>query len=551
MIDGVMRLLHVPWWVPFIVWFGLYIFTAMGWVINGYAQEYLGWRHPGRPGKIHKVLVRFHTGAHVQPEKSHGDERRLRRVAGNVSRATPEGAMVYWTPHSRGFRAIRNNLIIFLTLVLLSLFVDYPKTVVVLITLIILASFAYMSWRMIAMVRKRREAQRPVAAVVRPAKAKVFINPVSRPETWPGETTDKKPQLDGVPKNVLASLIAQEMVCSSAEILNRLTMDQDQGQLILPDTFAARVKQRESVQELIEGHTKGSVKFEWITTEAPRRITWIPVIKPKLPSMVRFRDYLDKIEALGKREIGVGVNAARDVYIATHNGDAGPWHCRFAGPGTGKSTGFLVKAAQIAHKDPTADIYGIDTKQVSFTYLKDIPRIYIFDNPQSEMDKMWDIFYTLAGIMDDRYTAVREKRKRFDDFNDIWLFADEGNDLGAQLKSFNKNVLGGTTAGAPIWGEAIARLLRMGRQCHIYGEFMFQDLDGRLFNGETLKSAFSVYGAAGFTEQQFTRTVGSPAEKCLEGPGKILMCRGNKREWVQGFYDDENWLHEYALENRK
>ena len=50
---------------------------------------------------------------------------------------------------------------------------------------------------------------------------------------------------------------------------------------------------------------------------------------------------------------------------------------------------------------------------------------------------------------------------------------------------------------------------------------------------------------------QFTRTIGNPAEECIEGPGKILMCRGNKREWVQGFYDDPDWLHAYATERRK
>ena len=80
---------------------------------------------------------------------------------------------------------------------------------------------------------------------------------------------------------------------------------------------------------------------------------------------------------------------------------------------------------------------------------------------------------------------------------------------------------------------------------------MFQDLTDKAMGGESLKMAFSVFGAAGFLPGQFTRTIGNPAPDCLEGPGKILMVRGNKRTWVQGFYDDEEWLHEYALENRK
>ena len=44
MTDVVLRYLHVQWWVPFVVWFGLYIFVALGWIINGYSMEYLGWR---------------------------------------------------------------------------------------------------------------------------------------------------------------------------------------------------------------------------------------------------------------------------------------------------------------------------------------------------------------------------------------------------------------------------------------------------------------------------------------------------------------------------
>src|ERR1700758_1443241 len=126
MFDALMRALHVPWWAPFLFWFGGYLAVAFWHIMNGYAQEYLGWRHAGRPGKIHKVLVRFHTGAHIQPEKSYGDEKRLRKVAGATTRATPEGAMVYWSPTTRRFRALRNNLATVIVLTVLSTMVIDP-----------------------------------------------------------------------------------------------------------------------------------------------------------------------------------------------------------------------------------------------------------------------------------------------------------------------------------------------------------------------------------------------------------------------------------------
>ena len=65
--------------------------------------------------------------------------------------------------------------------------------------------------------------------------------------------------------------------------------------------------------------------------------------------------------------------------------------------------GFLVKAATVAHADPNADIYCVDTKQVSFEYLRDIPGIYVWSNPQSR-DKMRSLL-RLSGIGGPLYRA--------------------------------------------------------------------------------------------------------------------------------------------------
>jgi len=553
MTDIVLRHLHVEWWVPFAFWFGLYVFLAMGYLINGYAQEYLGWRHPGRPGKIHKVLLRFHTGAHIHPEKSFGDEKSIRRTAGGSSRATAEGTIVYFTPRSRGYRAVRNNLIVFVILVLLSCMAIDPaatvRAVTIFIVLLILARISLAVYRKREKIRKLSPVHRPAMAMTARAKTVFSADELTAGAT-PVLTQEKTPQLEGVPHDVLAGLLASRMSCSKAEISSRLRLSPEKGSLILPDSFAALAKEREPVQELIEAHTIGKVRFSWATTVTPRTLTWVPIVEHSLPDRVRFRDYVPAMRALAPREFGVGVVADRTMYVSNHNGDA-PWHCRFANSGTGKSMGFLVKAAQICHNDPEAELYCVDTKQVSFTHLKGIPRVYVFDNPQSDMEAIWRVPHTLAGIMRDRYAAIREGRMSERDFHDIWLLVDEGNDLGACYKSYWKNVLGETSASPSIWGECVGPLLRQGRQARIFGEWMFQDLRDQAMGGESLKMAFAVFGAAGFLPGQFARTVGNPAAECIEGPGKILMCRGNKRTWVQGFYDDEDWLREYALENRR
>jgi len=551
--DYVLRHLHVQWWVPFVIWFGLYTFMAAGWMINGYAQEYLGWRHPGRPGKIHKVLYRFHTGLHIHPDKSYGDERLNRRTAGGSSRATAEGTIVYFTPRSRPYRAVRNNLAVFVILVLLSCMAIDPagtvRAVTIVIVILITARISLAVYRKREKIRKLSPVHKPATAMTIRAKT-VFSADEMTSGSTPVLVEERAPQLEGVPHSVLAGLLASRMGCSTAEVSSRLRLTPESGSIALPDTFAALLKEREPIQEIIEAHTRGKVRFSWTTTETPRTLSWVPVVEHSLPDKVRFRDYLPQLQGLRPRELGVGVVADRSMYVSSHNGDS-PWHCRFANSGTGKSMGFLIKAAQICHNDPAAEVYGIDTKQVSFTHLKGIPRVHIFDNPQSDMEAIWKLPFTLAGIMRDRYAAIREGRATERDFNDIWLLVDEGNDLGACYKSYWKNNLGETTASPSIWGECVGPLLRQGRQARIFGEWMFQDLRDQAMGGESLKMAFSVFGAAGFLPGQFARTVGNPAAECIEGPGKILMCRGNKRTWVQGFYDDEDWLREYALENRR
>jgi hypothetical protein len=552
MIAAILHALHVPAWICFVIIFAAYFLAVGWWMINGYAMEYMGWRHPGQPGKIHKVIYRWHTGLHIDPKRSYGDEKHLRRASGSMTRVTPEGLMVYFSPMKRGHRALRNNLITILWLVFASLMSISPRFAITGITALAYLFAMLLIFRGWIRLRKKhvaRVSHQPALSYSRKAR-KVFSEDILTKDAKPLLTEETKPQLEGAPHSVIAQLLAGEMNCSTAEVLNNLSMTADQGKLKLPDSFAAKVKQREPVEEVIVAHTKGTVKFSWITTETPRRVEWVPVQVHKLPDYVRFRDYLDQIERLGPRELGIGLEADRSLYPVTHNGDL-PWHCRFAGTGTGKSMGFLVKAAQICHKDPAAEVYCVDTKQVSFEHARGIPRVYVFDNPQSEMKKIWDVFYHLTTIMDERYTAVRQKRKKFSDFHDIWLLVDEGNDLAAQLKSYWRNVMEESSASPSIWGECVARLLRQGRQARIFGEWMFQDLDGRIFGGESLKMAFSVFGAAGYLPGQFTRTIGPPAPDCLEGPGRILMCRGNKRTWVQGFCDDPDWLHEYALENRK
>jgi hypothetical protein len=412
-----------------------------------------------------------------------------------------------------------------------------------LVPLVLLVKRARVSYRI------RRPQSRPALATTNKAK-EVFKSDDMTVAARPVLVEEKAPELEGVPRNVMANLLAARMGCSAAEVLSRLKMSPEQGSLVLPDTFGGLIREREPVQEVIEAHTKGKVAFVWSMTSTPRTLVWTPVIVPTLPDKVVLRDYLAELEKLPPRETGLGVRADKSTYVQSHNGDL-PWWCRFMGSGTGKSMSFAVKVAQLAHKDPAADIYCFDTKQVSFDPFHGIPGITIYDNPVTGMQDIWDGFYNLAGIVESRYTAVREGRAKLTDFNDIYVLVDEGNHLGGKLKTHWTTKIGGTGASPTIWAEAIAPLLQQGRQARVFGEMMFQDLTDRAMGGQSLKFAFSAFCAAGFLPNQFSRTIGGAPVESLEGPGRILVCQGKNRTWTQGFMDDEQWLHDYALENRK
>jgi len=551
MIGELLRATHAPAWVVFAVVFGLYIGTVGWWLINGYTRELFGSPLP-HMGRIHHVVFNFHTGLPVS-RKSHGDERKLKKAASNSRVATPDGLMVYFHPWPRWARALRNNLIIMTWLLASCGMALNPSATVRTMTLLFLALIVLWVWRFVARKRAKFLQSHPVSrpAATRSAKAKIILR---SDDTTVGETAkledETRPQLEGVPQTVLANLLAPKMGCSTDELLRRLTMTADRGEIRLPDSYSAVKRTREEVEEVIEAHTRGKVRFEWKTTDTPRTLAWLPVVVPKLPTTVSILEYLDQIEKLGPRQTGLGVRADRTMYVQSHQGDL-PWWCDFMGSGCGKSTKHLVKAAQIAHKDPLARIHCFDTKQVSFEALHGIPGIYIYDNSVTGMEEIWGGLYSLAKLVESRYTAVREKRARLADFHDEWVLVDEGNHLGGKLKNYWTKTLGETSASPAIWADAIAPILQTGRQANVIGEWMFQDLTDRAMGGQSLKFAFSAFCAAGFLPNQFARTIGTPAEECIEGPGKILVCQGNKRVWTQGFHGDEQWLHDYALENRK
>jgi hypothetical protein len=322
------------------------------------------------------------------------------------------------------------------------------------------------------------------------------------------------------------------------------------GRMTLPDAFHANEGQQLALENLISARLPVSVKFSWQTSKMPQMIRILAA--PALPRLVKFRDYLPQIEALKPGEFGLGIDVNEHLYVESHNGDT-PWTARSMNSGTGKSIGFKVIVAQIAHKDPDARIVCIDTKQVSFSELRGIRGVEIYDDPM-DMDSIWRAFYKLAETMRERYTQLKADPTAIDHMNDIWLFIDEGNDLAVQLKAYYQQEKRnpGDPANPSIWLDAIAPLVWQGRQVKIRGTFALQNLMERYVGGVNLRPSFNIIGMAGYKPNQWRTIIGTtPIPKLQTGPGRMCMVHGTDERWIQGFYDDPEYLREYAEINRK
>jgi hypothetical protein len=81
---------------------------------------------------------------------------------------------------------------------------------------------------------------------------------------------------------------------------------------------------------------------------------------------------------------------------------------------------------------------------------------------------------------------------------------------------------------------------------------MFQNMTDKVLGGVSLRDAWSYIGMAGFNKNQWGRIVGTtPVPELRTGPGRIMMVNGPDQRWIQGFYDDPDWLREYAMSARR
>src|ERR1043166_4682664 len=244
------------------IWLGaicLYYFVVLWAVIGGFTKDIMGHKHTHE--HMHRVLWQWHTGQHVHPHRSYGDEKRWKRTASSATRATPEGQIVYWAKLKRPHRALRNNAISIAGITFLYGLLFATETTVVALTVGLCLSFFGVIALIVAHMRKRRR-ERPSAPL--PDQLPSQKGDKTEPTLYlaGGTVVEEKPQLDGgVPQKVLAMLLSDTLSCSSDETYSRLSLSLTRGELRLPDHFPALEKQRGTIEEIVRAQNKATLRF--------------------------------------------------------------------------------------------------------------------------------------------------------------------------------------------------------------------------------------------------------------------------------------------------
>lgn len=319
----------------------------------------------------------------------------------------------------------------------------------------------------------------------------------------------------------------------------------DIGQIRFPDTFLGSEGETQVVDNYIQRRFPRLIETEW---NYKKMTVIIRAVQP-FPDLIRFSDRLSDIQACKPREYIGGYDKRNEPVILSHAGDA-PMKGYCMNTGTGKTVRVLSTAAQLLSNDPYSTFVGFDVKQVSLLPLEVVPGVTIYNDPFN-MREMWDGWYEILAEMNRRY----EEKKRTGTYTggDKYIFLEEGNTFAILIKSYymNERRDKGQPANPPIWSEAIAPILFQGREVGIFVSAMLQNFMEKYFGNMSLRPAFNTIGMAGFKASQYRTIVGqSPAPKCIGGQGKLLICEPDREVWVQGLYDNIEWLMQYATERR-
>jgi hypothetical protein len=313
--------------------------------------------------------------------------------------------------------------------------------------------------------------------------------------------------------------------------------------LELPDHWAGRPEQKETVEQILAGRLGVDLKFAWRLSGYPMVVNALRAPTP--PLLVPFADMRAAIEAAPPTRVLLGKAAdgslrwwdetTEDPHIALHGGSR-----------RGKTSLFHLIAAQDLRQGAEL-VVGIDPKRVSLLALAGCgPAVELHNNPRDVPD-MWAGIKRFRQLVEDRYDQLEDDPTT--EFRRARLIIDELSMFAAMSAALWRKIKEkGDPAVPPVW-EDVAAAVWMGAQCRAYVIVGGQRLDYQTLGG--MLGSFGVRMLAGFAPQDYARLVGIPPVLRSQKPrGRFLVYSGGELDWVQLVFAEPDEWRAWVLEGR-
>ncbi|MCX4581450.1 hypothetical protein OHB41_51825 [Streptomyces sp. NBC_01571] len=330
----------------------------------------------------------------------------------------------------------------------------------------------------------------------------------------------------------------------------------------LPWDFRGSEGEREALTALLNSRVPGEWvgRFRFTGEHATAVYTHKPPPKPPAPTpeppgAVDIWDpkVQEILAALGPDEFYCGQDTFNQPIIQKMSDEQAHWALS-VGSGGGKSAFLQWLAVQMLMKRGT--IIGIDPKMVSLTPLIGIHGVHLYGNPQAPQDMRATLEWVVQVVNARNY---EKKHKTRTEFLPLYVFLEECNQLADILKEeYTATKESGAPAGDPIWRDAVASTLRLGREVNVHIIAVFQDFKDTQFGGVSLVPLFPFKILGSYREQQWKRIMGAsfpmpPIQKkagrmvLVTDTGDVTRIQTPYAPWDPELTKDENQQEAYRL----
>jgi hypothetical protein len=314
--------------------------------------------------------------------------------------------------------------------------------------------------------------------------------------------------------------------------------------LQLPDHWAGRPEQKETVEEILTGRLGVDLKFAWRLSGYPMVVNALRAPTP--PLLVPFASMRAAIEAAPPARVLLGPAAdgalrwwdetTEDPHIAVHGGSR-----------RGKTSLLHLIAAQDLRQGAEL-VVGIDPKRVSLLALAGCgPQVELHNNPR-DIEGMWAGIKRFRQLVEDRYDQLEADPTT--EFARARLIIDELSMFAAMSAAHWRKIKDKGDPAVPRVWEDVAAAVWMGAQCRAYVVVAGQRLDYQTLGG--MLGSFGTRLLAGYAPQDYARLVGVPPFQRSQKPrGRFLLYAGGELDWIQLVFGEPDEWRAWVMSGRE